>query len=125
MAQKRRYSQFGGEEKQSDSIWLQSGYDNGWMAQRADLLHKYSYYNDNNWNVVLDRGRVERWMDSNKACGRTANSLICSSALDKREETVEKVHSDAACVYSVPRRKSQCSRGSLGSRINTGAMMRQ
>lgn len=35
------------------------------------------------------------------------------------------IRSDAACVYSLQKRKSQCSRGSLGSWINIGAMMRQ
>lgn len=55
--------------------------------------------------------------------------FIYSFTFDRREETEEErvnVHGDAACFFFPEQnRKRQCSRGSLGTWINTGAMMRQ
>ncbi len=60
-----------------------------------------------------------------KHVDKTLTALSSHLHLIKERRQTEEVHSDAACVYSVQRRKSQCSRGSLGSQINTTAMMRQ
>lgn len=76
----------------------------------------------------LDEGSMERWIDRKKKyVGKRQTTLSAHLHLIKNRgnREKEKVHSDAACVYSVQRRKSQCSWGSLGSWINTGAMMRQ